>query len=169
MAKMTLTISPDVAASGSQYRACTSFIEFAHTFAVINERSTKVESQAVCAVDDEEEERETGTMPDRSLEVDKTALFDVGVVQIGEDVLSAERLSRTDGREDFFRKRAAFGDVLEGKLHVLGDEPVHDTTCNSDTRQDGRHGEGETPAPDIRKNETGDEGRKEVDDHGNFL
>ena len=166
---MTLTISPDVAASGSQYRACTSFMESAHTFAVINECSTKVKSQAVCAVDDEEEDREACAVPDRSFEVDVAALVDMAVVETGEDALRAEGLGGADGRDDLLGEGAALGDVLEGELHVLGDELVHDAAGDGDAGQHGGHGEGEAPGADVGEDETGDERGEEVDDERNLL
>ena len=68
-------------------------LQCTRTFTVVNDRSTEVESQAVCAVNDEEEERETSTVPDSRLEVDSTALVYTLVVKACEDALGTEGLS----------------------------------------------------------------------------
>ena len=136
---------------------------------MVNESSTEVESETVASVDDEEEEGETGTVPDRSLAVDETALLDVNVVDAGQDALGAEGLGGADGGDDLLGEGSSFGDVLERHLHVLGEELVHDTTCDGDTGQNGGHGKGKTPRTDVGKDETSDEGAEEVDDHGDLL
>ena len=139
------------------------------TFVMVNESSTEVESAPVASVDDEEEEREASTVPNRSFRVDVTALLDVAVVETGENALRAECLGSTDGGDDLLGKSSALGNVLQRHLHVLGDELVHDTTGNGDTREDGRHGEGESPAANVGEDETADESAKEVDDQSDLL
>lgn len=139
------------------------------TVSLINERCTEVEGQAVRAVNDEEEERETGAMPDRRLEVDRATLVYTHIVEIRQDTLSAECLRGTDGRDDLFGQTTTLGDVLKGDLHVCRDELVHDSTSDGDAWKDGRHREGEAPGADIGKYETRNEGSKEVDAKRNLL
>ena len=121
------------------------------TFVAVNERGAEAESEAVASVDDEEEDREACAVPDRSLEVDVAALVDVAVVETGEDALRAEGLGGADGGDDLFREGATLGDVLQGELHVLGDELVHDTASNGDAGQHGGHCKGKAPGVDVGK------------------
>ena len=174
MAKMTLMISPAVAvglwAQVSQPgRGRIIRRSGKRTFVAVNERGAEAESEAVASVDDEEEDREACAVPDRSLEVDVAALVDVAVVETGEDALRAEGLGGADGGDDLFREGATLGDVLQGELHVLGDELVHDTASDGDAGQHGGHGEGGAPGADVGEDETGDERGKEVDDERNLF
>lgn len=139
------------------------------TVSLVNERCTKVEGKAVRAVNDEEEERETGAMPDRRLEVDRATLVYTHIVEIRQDTLSAECLRGTDGRDDLFGQTTTLGDVLKGDLHVCRDELVHDSTSDGDAGKDGRHREGKAPGADISKYETRNEGSEEVDAKRNLL
>lgn len=132
------------------------------TVSLVNERCTKVEGQAVRAVNDEEEERQTGAMPDRRLEVDRATLVYTHVVQVREDTLSAERLRGTDGRDDLLGQTTTLGNVLERDLHVGRDELVHDSTRDGNAGKDRRHREGEAPRADIGKHETRNERGKEI-------
>ena len=139
------------------------------TFVMVNESSTEVESEPVASVDDEEEDREACAVPDCGLEVDVAALVDVAVVETGEDALRAEGLGGADGGDDLFREGATLGDVLQGELHILGDELVHDAAGDGDAGQHGGHGEGGAPGVDVGEDETGDKRGEEVDDERNLL
>ena len=81
--------------------------------ALVDERGAKVEGERVRRVDDEEEARETAAVPERGLVIDVERLGDGDVVETREAVLSAERLSCADGRDDLLRERAALGDKRE--------------------------------------------------------
>ena len=102
-------------------------------------------------------------MPEGSLEVGVMALIDVAIIETGEDALCAEGLGSTDGGDDLFCEGATLGDILQGELHILEDELVHDAASNSDAGQYGGHGEGKAPGADVGEDETGDEHGKEVD------
>lgn len=135
----------------------------------INECGTETERQAVGTIDDEEEERETSTVPDRSLEVDCATLVDVSIVKVGKNALCAECLGGANGGDNLFSKSTTLGHVLERELHVSGDELVHDATRDGNAGQHGGHGKGKTPATDIGEDETGDEGSKEVNHKGDLF
>ena len=78
-----------------------------------DEGGAEVEGERVGAVDDEEEAGQTGAVSDSGLEVDSLCVIAVHVVDRGEDLLSAKRLSGADGRYDLLSDATTLGDVLE--------------------------------------------------------
>lgn len=80
-----------------------------------DEGSTEVESEGVGGVDDEEEERQSTSVPRSRFQLDDESLVDVNVVETCEDLLSTECLSRTDGSNNFLSKVTAICDVLQGE------------------------------------------------------
>ena len=93
----------------------------------------------------------------------------MAVVKARVDVLGAKGLGGADGGDDLLCEGAALSDILEGELHVLGDELVHDAAGDGDAGQHGGHGEGEAPGADVGEDETSDEHGEEVDDERSLL
>lgn len=100
------------------------------TFVVVDERGTEAESCAKCqshglskktitrtkpvrSVDDEEEHRESRSVPRSGLQIGRSRLVDVSIVQVAQDALGPERLRSAHSRDDFFRERARISTVLQ--------------------------------------------------------
>lgn len=63
-------------------------------------------------------------------------------------------MTGSDGRNDLLSERPSLANVLERFLHVLGDEPVHESKGDGYHGNDGRHGKRKFPLSDIGEDET---------------
>ena len=78
----------------------------------INERGSKRESEGICRINDKEKNGYSTTMPHSCFAVDLVRLGDMGIIDIGQCVLSAKSLGSANSRDDFFRNASAVRDML---------------------------------------------------------
>ena len=78
-------------------------------------------------------------------------------------------MTGADSGDDFLSDGSSFGDVLEGCLHILGDELVHETTGDSNHGNDRGHGKGKFPLLLEGNNKTDDKRRHEAGGQRNLL
>jgi hypothetical protein len=114
-----------------------------------DEGGTKVERQAVCSVDDEEEDAQATSLSDGALLVHFMSRVDERIITAGEGRLGAKGVGGTNGCNDFLGKSSsASTDSLEGKLHICGDELVHERAGDTNARQNRRDRQSKSPRAD---------------------
>ena len=78
-------------------------------------------------------------------------------------------MTGADGGDDLLSDASSLGDMLEGFLHVLGDELVHETTSDSNHGNDRGHGKGEFPLPREGDNEADNKSGHETSSQRDLL
>jgi hypothetical protein len=107
------------------------------TMMLDNEGSAKAECQAVCCVDDKEEDAQATSLKGCRLLVHYMRRVDEHITTSGEGQLSAKGVRGTNGSDGFFGKSSSTcAHSLKREQHIGRDELVHQSAGDTYARQD---------------------------------
>ena len=128
IAMTTLTISPGVAyGDWSVQRRQEKRKRKDYTLTPVNKGGAKLESKRIGTINCKEHDSEGTALPHSTLEVDNSGAQDVVVVKRVQHILRPKGMAGADGGNDLLSERTSLANMLERFLHVLGDEPVHES------------------------------------------